>query len=148
MFHYLCIKALSLVVFKVLVLMDFRCGGWGLTNAGDLLWHQVLQEGIDDRIVSGVQLVSINPNVEAEPVGVGLSHQLSCRAELIHGALPSPGEEENLGGENVINNLYMNCHRTHHVWDKWKSFGVIFSLIRTQFDVRKCCFLKRNNFNF
>lgn len=69
-------------------------GAEGLTNAGDLLRHQVLQKGIDDRIVSGVQLVSINPNVEAEPVGVGLGHQLSGRAELVHSALPSPGGEE------------------------------------------------------
>lgn len=65
-----------------------------LTHAGDSLGDQVLQESIDDRIVSGVELVSINPNVEAEPVGVGVSCQLPCGAELIYVAFSIPEWEE------------------------------------------------------
>lgn len=40
------------------------------TYTGDPLGDQVLQEGRYDWGVSGVQLVSVNPDVEAEPVGV------------------------------------------------------------------------------
>lgn len=65
-----------------------------LTHAGDPLGSQVLQKSIDDRVVSGVQLVSINPNVEAEPVGVGIGCQFPSLAELVYVALPSPGEKK------------------------------------------------------
>jgi len=68
-----------------------------LTNASDPLGQQVLQESIDDRVVSGVQLVSINPNVKTEPVGVGIGRQHPCRAELTHVALPCPGWEDEKG---------------------------------------------------
>lgn len=61
-----------------------------LTHTGDPLGDQVFEESVDDRVVSGVQLVSINPNVEAQPVGVGVGRELSGRAELIDGALGVP----------------------------------------------------------
>ena len=69
-----------------------------LTYAGDLLSNQVLQQGVDDRVVSGVQLVSVNPNVEAEPVGVRFCCQLPCRAELIQGPFSIPGWANQKGG--------------------------------------------------
>lgn len=67
------------------------CWSLWLTDTGDSLCDQVLQESIDNWIVSGVQFISINPNVEAEPVGVGISRQLPCWAELIHVSFSSPG---------------------------------------------------------
>lgn len=62
----------------------------GLTHAGDPLGDQVLQQSVNDRVVSGVQLVSINPNVETEPIRVGVSRQLPGGAELVHVALGVP----------------------------------------------------------
>jgi hypothetical protein len=49
--------------------MHRRYGG-APTNASDLLSAEVLQQGLDGRIVSGVQLISVNTDVEFEPVGI------------------------------------------------------------------------------
>lgn len=72
-----------------------------LTDAGDPLGDQVFQESINDRVVSGVQLVSINPNVEAEPVRVGVGRQLPCWAELVHVAFSIPGRGEEEEGDKL-----------------------------------------------
>lgn len=53
-----------------------------LTHAGDPLVDEILEQSVDDGVVSGVELVTINPNVEAQPVGIGVGRQLSGRAEL------------------------------------------------------------------
>lgn len=45
----------------------------------------------------GVEFISINPNVETEPVGVGLGCQLPCWAELVYVAVDTP-EEGKRGG--------------------------------------------------
>lgn len=41
-----------------------------LTNAGDSLCGQVLKKSVQHMPVSGVQLVTIDPDVEAEPVRI------------------------------------------------------------------------------
>lgn len=48
-----------------------------LTNASDPLCHQVLEHGVDDRVVTRVELVAVYSYVEAEPVGIGVRRQLS-----------------------------------------------------------------------
>lgn len=57
-------------------------GSRTLTHAADPLCDQVLQQGIQHGTVSGVQLVAVDPDVEAQPVGVRLSCHLCGRREL------------------------------------------------------------------
>lgn len=90
---HLCILALLLLLLLLPLTHPLCCFLW-LTHTGDPLGDQVLQQSIDDRVVSGVQLVSINPNVEAEPVGVGVGAQLPCGAELISISFSIPGQDE------------------------------------------------------
>lgn len=54
-----------------------------LTHAGDLLRDQVLQQGVQHGVVPGVELVAVDADVEAEPVGVGLCPRLVGGRELL-----------------------------------------------------------------
>ena len=54
-----------------------------LTHAGDLETGQVPEQGVQSKAVPGEQLVAVDPDVEAQPVGVGLSSPLPCRPVLI-----------------------------------------------------------------
>lgn len=53
-----------------------------LTHAGDPLRDQVLQQSVRHRAPSGVQLVAVDADVEAQPVGVGLRRHLAGRREV------------------------------------------------------------------
>lgn len=69
----------------------------GLTHAGDPLGQQVPEQRLHHRAVPAVKLVAVDPDVEAQPVGVRLGRQLARRAQLVVGALAGPGwrqEEE------------------------------------------------------
>lgn len=75
---------------------------WGsrtLTHAADPLCDQVLQQGFQHGAVSGVQLVAVDPDVEAQPVGVGLCCHLCGRRELflfLVAILVVPGKQERM----------------------------------------------------
>lgn len=51
-----------------------------LTDTGNPLQDQVLQHRINDWVMPGVQLIPVDPNVEAEPVWVGVRGNLTRRS--------------------------------------------------------------------
>lgn len=54
-----------------------------LTHAGDPLRDQVLQQSLRHRAPPGVQLVAVDADVEAQPVGVGLRRHLHGWREVL-----------------------------------------------------------------
>lgn len=67
----------------------------GPTNAGYLLSPKVTQQGLDRRVVPGVQLVPVDADVEFEPVGVGVDGRLPRGGEfLILGSFAGPTANE------------------------------------------------------
>lgn len=67
----------------------------GPTDAGYLLSPKVTQQGLDCRVVPGVQLVPVDADVEFEPVGVGVDGRLPRGGEfLILGSFAGPTANE------------------------------------------------------
>ena len=65
------------------------------TDTGYLLSTQVAQQGFDRRVVSGVELVPVNADVELKPVGVGVHCRLPRGQEFfIFSAFTWPTENE------------------------------------------------------
>lgn len=54
-----------------------------LTHTGDPLRDQVLQQRVRHRAPPGVELVAVDADVEAQPVGVGLRRHIPGRREVL-----------------------------------------------------------------
>lgn len=59
-----------------------RASRWLPTDAGDLLRAEVLQQGVDGRVLPGVQLIPVDANVEFEPVRIEVHGCFASRQEF------------------------------------------------------------------
>lgn len=59
-----------------------RASRWLPTDAGDLLRAEVLQQGVNGRVVPGVQLIPVDAYVEFEPVRIEIHGCFASRQEF------------------------------------------------------------------